>query len=89
MLQQKKMADCPLLCLSVLPPAQSCGPPPTVKNAYVHTTGETYLHNASYVCNAGLQLAGPKTLVCQDNGTWSLPAPVCEGINVRNFEKNI
>lgn len=58
--------------------AQSCGPPPIVQNAQVQTTGETYLHNASYVCNAGLQLVGPKTLMCLSNGTWSLPAPTCE-----------
>lgn len=58
--------------------AQSCGPPPTVKNAQVQTTGETYLNNASYVCNAGLRLVGPQTLSCLVNGTWSLPAPSCE-----------
>ncbi|XP_061921980.1 sushi, von Willebrand factor type A, EGF and pentraxin domain-containing protein 1 isoform X1 [Entelurus aequoreus] len=58
--------------------AQSCGPPPPVKNAQVQVTGETYLHNASFACDAGLQLVGPKTLVCLANGTWSLPAPSCE-----------
>ncbi|XP_026155176.1 sushi, von Willebrand factor type A, EGF and pentraxin domain-containing protein 1 isoform X2 [Mastacembelus armatus] len=58
--------------------AQSCGPPPTVKNAQVQVTGQTYLHNASYVCNTGLQLVGPKTLTCLANGTWSLPAPTCK-----------
>lgn len=61
-------------------PAQSCGPPPTVKNAVVHTTGDTHLNNASYECNPGLQLVGPKTLTCLANGTWSLPAPSCEGM---------
>lgn len=68
------------LCLCIVSTAQSCGPPPIVQNAQVQTTGETYLHNASYVCNAGLQLVGPKTLMCLSNGTWSLPAPTCEGI---------
>ncbi|XP_061525630.1 sushi, von Willebrand factor type A, EGF and pentraxin domain-containing protein 1 isoform X5 [Phycodurus eques] len=58
--------------------AQSCGPPPTVKNATVQATGETYLHNASFTCDAGLQLVGPTTLVCLANGTWSLPVPSCE-----------
>uniref|UniRef100_A0A3Q3JW62 Sushi, von Willebrand factor type A, EGF and pentraxin domain-containing protein 1 n=1 Tax=Monopterus albus TaxID=43700 RepID=A0A3Q3JW62_MONAL len=58
--------------------AQSCGPPPTVKHAQVQMTGDTYLHNASYACNVGLQLIGPKTLTCLANGTWSLPAPTCE-----------
>lgn len=54
--------------------AQSCGPPPTVQNAQVHT----HLQNATYVCNAGWQLVGPRSLFCLDNGTWSLPAPSCE-----------
>ncbi|XP_019713979.1 sushi, von Willebrand factor type A, EGF and pentraxin domain-containing protein 1 isoform X2 [Hippocampus comes] len=58
--------------------AQSCGPPPTVKNATVRATGETYSHNASFVCDAGLQLVGPATVVCLANGTWSLPVPSCE-----------
>ncbi|XP_029026032.1 sushi, von Willebrand factor type A, EGF and pentraxin domain-containing protein 1 isoform X4 [Betta splendens] len=57
---------------------QSCGPPPTVKGAQVQVIGGPYLHNASYECNVGLQLVGPKTLVCLHNGTWSLPAPTCE-----------
>ncbi|KAJ4948970.1 hypothetical protein JOQ06_020490, partial [Pogonophryne albipinna] len=58
--------------------AQSCGPPPTVQHAQVQMTGDTHLHTASYVCDAGLQLVGLKTLVCVANGTWSLPAPTCE-----------
>ncbi|XP_061133183.1 sushi, von Willebrand factor type A, EGF and pentraxin domain-containing protein 1 isoform X1 [Syngnathus typhle] len=58
--------------------ARSCGPPPTVKNATVRATGETYLHNASFACQAGLRLLGPATLVCLANGTWSLPVPSCE-----------
>ncbi|XP_027142800.1 sushi, von Willebrand factor type A, EGF and pentraxin domain-containing protein 1 isoform X2 [Larimichthys crocea] len=58
--------------------APSCGPPPAVQNAQVQTTGETYPHNASYICDTGLHLVGPKTLTCLVNGTWSLPAPTCE-----------
>ncbi|XP_068164048.1 sushi, von Willebrand factor type A, EGF and pentraxin domain-containing protein 1 isoform X1 [Antennarius striatus] len=58
--------------------AQSCGPPPIVENAEVRTTGGADPHNASYECNAGLQLIGTKTLICQSNGTWTPPAPTCE-----------
>ncbi|XP_063750705.1 sushi, von Willebrand factor type A, EGF and pentraxin domain-containing protein 1 isoform X1 [Eleginops maclovinus] len=61
--------------------AQSCGPPPTVQHAQVQTTGDTHLHNASYVCGAGLQLVGQKALTCLANGTWSLPSPTCEVAN--------
>ncbi|XP_056156472.1 LOW QUALITY PROTEIN: sushi, von Willebrand factor type A, EGF and pentraxin domain-containing protein 1 [Lampris incognitus] len=56
----------------------SCGPPPSVKDATVDTTGDIYLNNASYMCNPGLRLVGPKILTCLANGTWSLPAPTCE-----------
>ncbi|XP_074555287.1 sushi, von Willebrand factor type A, EGF and pentraxin domain-containing protein 1 [Halichoeres trimaculatus] len=69
--------------------APSCGPPPTVSNALVQTTGQTHLHNASYECNVGLQLVGPKTLTCLSNGTWSQPAPTCEVAKGCNSPKQI
>lgn len=79
----------PVTCLNVnktkrhqrlftVPAAQSCGPPPTVPSAHVQMEGESLSQNATYVCNAGLQLLGSRTLFCQANGTWSLPAPTCE-----------
>lgn len=78
--------DTLLMLLCCLSPAQSCGPPPTVQHAQVQTTGETYLNNASYVCDAGLQLVGTNTLICLANGTWSLPAPTCEGMEARKIK---
>ncbi|XP_041840984.1 sushi, von Willebrand factor type A, EGF and pentraxin domain-containing protein 1 isoform X2 [Melanotaenia boesemani] len=56
----------------------SCGSPPTIKNAQLQITGENHRNNVSYVCDDGLQLVGPSTLICLANGTWSLPAPTCE-----------
>lgn len=41
--------------------------------------GDADREGASYVCDAGLQLVGPKTLSCLADGTWSAPAPTCEG----------
>lgn len=58
-----------------------CGPPPSVENAELQASGETYQSNVSYVCNPGLHLIGPQNLTCLANGTWSLPAPTCEGMN--------
>ncbi|KAM4536515.1 sushi, von Willebrand factor type A, EGF and pentraxin domain-containing protein 1 [Odontesthes bonariensis] len=58
--------------------AHPCGPPPTVKNAQLRTTGGTPPHSVGYLCGAGLQLVGPDTLTCLANGTWSPPAPTCE-----------
>ena len=60
-------------------PALSCGPPPSVKHAVSEITGDGFLNKASYVCDAGLQLIGPETLTCLANGTWSEPAPSCDG----------
>lgn len=41
--------------------------------------GESYQSNVTYICNAGLNLIGPQNLTCRADGTWSLPAPTCEG----------
>lgn len=57
----------------------ACGPPPTVSHAQFRITAESHLLNVSYLCNAGMQLVGPETLTCLADGTWSLPAPTCEG----------
>uniref|UniRef100_A0A3B4B422 Sushi, von Willebrand factor type A, EGF and pentraxin domain containing 1 n=1 Tax=Periophthalmus magnuspinnatus TaxID=409849 RepID=A0A3B4B422_9GOBI len=75
--------------MSCEPITHTCGPPPTVTNANVHITGETYLHNASYHCIEGLQLVGSTTLTCLPNGTWSLPVPSCEAIKGCNSPKRI
>lgn len=63
------------VCVSA---AQSCGPPPRVQNAQVQTGGETDRDGVSYVCDAGLQPVGSKTIFCLADGTWSLPTPACE-----------
>uniref|UniRef100_A0A3Q2CZJ5 Sushi, von Willebrand factor type A, EGF and pentraxin domain containing 1 n=1 Tax=Cyprinodon variegatus TaxID=28743 RepID=A0A3Q2CZJ5_CYPVA len=59
--------------------AASCGPPPIVKNAQILPKDERHANNVTYVCKAGLQLIGPKTLTCLVNGSWSMPPPTCEG----------
>ncbi|KAF6728257.1 Sushi, von Willebrand factor type A, EGF and pentraxin domain-containing protein 1 [Oryzias melastigma] len=56
----------------------ACGPPPIVRHAQFKITEESHLRNVSYLCDTGMQLMGPKTLTCQADGTWSLPAPTCE-----------
>ncbi|XP_047448132.1 sushi, von Willebrand factor type A, EGF and pentraxin domain-containing protein 1-like [Mugil cephalus] len=38
--------------LCVVSAGHSCGPPPFVKDAEIQTTGDTHLHNISYVCNS-------------------------------------
>lgn len=59
--------------------ATSCGPPPVVENAVSLPSGESYQTNVTYICNAGMNLIGSQNLMCQADGTWSSPAPTCEG----------
>lgn len=75
---EPQFSQSPAHFLSCVPAAQSCGPPPAVRNAQVQMRGDTDREGVSYVCDAGLQLVGPKTLSCLANGTWSAPAPTCE-----------
>lgn len=76
------------LCLSEASAEHACGPPPIVRHAQFKITEESHLRNVSYLCDTGMQLMGPKTLTCQADGTWSLPAPTCEGTQARLKESS-
>ncbi|KAF7253686.1 Complement receptor type 2 [Varanus komodoensis] len=59
-----------------------CQPPPFIQNgghssqqAAVFTRGMV----VTYTCDSGYNLTGEKTIYCTDLGTWSSPAPRCEG----------
>lgn len=59
--------------------AVPCGPLPSVKNAVSFASGGSYGSIVTFVCNSGLDLIGQQNLICQADGTWSSPAPSCEG----------
>uniref|UniRef100_A0A8D2KYG7 Sushi domain-containing protein n=1 Tax=Varanus komodoensis TaxID=61221 RepID=A0A8D2KYG7_VARKO len=61
-------------------------PPPFIQNgghssqqAAVFTRGMV----VTYTCDSGYNLTGEKTIYCTDLGTWSFPAPRCEGMLFR------
>ncbi|KAL0970174.1 hypothetical protein UPYG_G00238360 [Umbra pygmaea] len=58
--------------------AVSCGPPPSVDNAELQSSGQLFQANVSYMCHPGLHLVGPQILTCLADGTWSSPPPTCE-----------
>ncbi|XP_039878232.1 complement factor H-related protein 1-like isoform X5 [Simochromis diagramma] len=54
---------------------QSCGARPNIENAAVVEEGPKYL---KYQCNGFYKLAGPDTVNCYGDGSWS-KLPTCEG----------
>uniref|UniRef100_A0A8C2X8M0 Sushi, von Willebrand factor type A, EGF and pentraxin domain-containing protein 1 n=1 Tax=Cyclopterus lumpus TaxID=8103 RepID=A0A8C2X8M0_CYCLU len=60
-----------------------CEKPPPLLHGVAQGGSSNYGDFVIYICNAGLQLVGPKALICLANGTWSLPAPTCEGTDER------
>ncbi|XP_055886163.1 sushi, von Willebrand factor type A, EGF and pentraxin domain-containing protein 1-like [Biomphalaria glabrata] len=44
---------------------------------YAVTGPLIYKANLTYMCNTGYQLNGTSTLSCQEDGSWSAPAPIC------------
>jgi len=38
-----------------------------------------------FTCDPGYDLIGEESTVCQPDGTWSNPAPVCEGIALHDI----
>ena len=55
-----------------------CGTLPNPVNGQVnHTAGTTLGQTATYSCNAGYDLVGNSTRVCETTGVWSGSAPTC------------
>ncbi|KAM3841743.1 complement receptor type 1-like [Vipera latastei] len=61
-----------------------CQTPPDIQNG-TRSNQETAVFPSGmfvkYTCNPGYALIGEATIQCMDNGTWSSPAPNCEGGN--------
>ncbi|KAL7985352.1 hypothetical protein Chor_003922, partial [Crotalus horridus] len=61
-----------------------CQTPPDIQNG-TRSNQETAIFPSGmivkYTCNPGYALIGEATIQCMDNGTWSSPAPNCEGGN--------
>ena len=59
-----------------------CGPPPVGGNLIVDYTQTTYTATATYMCKTCYQLINSYNSslqrVCDANGEWNGPLPVCE-----------
>ena len=59
--------------------AVDCGTLTNPANGQVnHTAGSTFRQTATYSCNAGYNLVGGSSRVCQATGVWSGSAPSCQ-----------
>ena len=62
-----------------------CGAPdPAPADGSIDYTTTTYGSTATYSCNAGYSLVGTASVTCQNDGTWSDVAPVCDPVDCGN-----
>ena len=47
-------------------------------NGSVHVSGTTPGSRADYKCDDGFVLKGVELRECQDNGQWTVEAPICK-----------
>ena len=55
-----------------------CGGLSNPSNGQVSISDNTVGGSATYTCNSGYNLVGSETRFCQNDGSWSGDAPVCE-----------
>ncbi|KAM4808468.1 sushi, von Willebrand factor type A, EGF and pentraxin domain-containing protein 1 [Rhinophrynus dorsalis] len=56
----------------------SCGPPPSISNAYINGSSSTDENAIRYNCITGYVMQGKPELVCTEGGEWSKPYPRCQ-----------
>ena len=56
----------------------TCGPPPTIGQAQLMSTSTYYAGDtATYVCDAGFEIEGAASLLCDNDGSWAGTYPTC------------
>ncbi|XP_033009862.1 complement receptor type 1 [Lacerta agilis] len=65
------------ICVRVI----QCQPPPHVQNGMYNQEATVFTNGmfVKYTCEPGYGLIGEGTIYCTASGTWSSPAPQCEG----------
>ena len=66
----------PLECVGVTCSSEDVN----LKNGELFSTGNGYEDTVTYLCFEGFKLEGENIKVCQQNGKWSAPTPVCREI---------
>ena len=57
-----------------------CDALPNPANGFVRITGTGVNDIATYCCDPGYDIStGNNTQICQSNGKWSGPPPICKG----------
>ena len=65
----------------LLSTVEDCGPLTNPANGQVsHTSGTTFGQTATYSCDAGYNLMGGSTRMCQADGMWSGSEPTCQSM---------
>ncbi|XP_053408490.1 sushi, von Willebrand factor type A, EGF and pentraxin domain-containing protein 1-like isoform X2 [Mercenaria mercenaria] len=65
--------------------ANDCHRPNPSGNGSVDTTnGTTYESVVAFACNTGFHMEGASKSICQANGSWSAPSPICVVKDVRD-----
>ena len=65
-----------LIILSIVVDCGSLGNP--LNGQVDMSSGNTFMSIATYTCNAGYDLIGPKSRTCGSDGVWSPAPPTCE-----------
>lgn len=55
----------------------SCGPPPTIPNAFINGSSSVDQNTIVYNCKMGFVAQGSSELTCTEKGVWSKPYPGC------------
>ncbi|XP_072848120.2 sushi, von Willebrand factor type A, EGF and pentraxin domain-containing protein 1 isoform X1 [Pogona vitticeps] len=55
----------------------SCGPPPTIPNAFINGSSSVDQNTIIYNCELGYVMQGSPELTCTEKGIWSEPYPHC------------
>nr|XP_056705184.1 sushi, von Willebrand factor type A, EGF and pentraxin domain-containing protein 1 [Euleptes europaea] len=55
----------------------SCGPPPTIPNAFINGSSSVDQNTILYNCKIGFVMQGGSELTCTEKGVWSKPYPSC------------
>lgn len=59
----------------------TCNAPSAPLSGFILPDKSPYQVNevVTFQCNAGYRLVGSATVMCLQNGVWSVPSPICEG----------
>jgi CUB/sushi domain-containing protein len=67
--------------------ATACPEPRDLANGTVIVSGQTFQSRATYTCDPGFSLDGPKDRSCSSNGKWTGKEPLCKRMSGYDCKK--